>query len=676
LNRVRKPQVSSKRTPESPIQYPDYKDVKGINSISFLEGLKWISQKPGLGLIPEPQILALPFVLKIEPYQKLAAQKWRFNFNIVKGQNGETYHGLIGALITSTFLGSEAGLTMAKTMQESHDLFEKTQKSNEKFKGKIQPMRIPYPTVFHLTASSSNQRSLLHYYLHRSQLEKPRCLDWPDRLIKDDLVISRPELTHQIAEFFRYNSRSEQQEAIHRAIVSLLDDQSIADSMDHFKYMMPSYLAKFFVNRYLYATWKHKLPKACDVGRVAFIFVRRGATAGDPRQMDRVNLPRCLDAIRRANDIARIQSIGSVTSVGTPAQRFTHVIIYGEVGVKEVVKLMDEEKYGFKTIGLAAPFDSDLDNERGNEVWSSFKYQNLEWYAPQEVMWVGIFMALKARYGPYISCIGFKSGNLDVPGLLGLPIFSLDNQVAEDARSAYYNYEEAALLLSRAPKDGGPLPSKLPMPERMVQSLKSERDNKGTSTGPPSEETPVISTGIPESQKKKPKSNKGKERPDRSLPRFQGKLSKTDAEEIGTAAFKKGNQTWEECFQGGEYLWDKDSYGAGGFNDKMEHNYKMERMEEMSRRLNTFITINLPLIYGIRDTSGGNVARATRADQVVRLTRPSQDHLSAALAVWALQDVAGAPRWRRRVQLMESLTEADKLRVLFEGAAKIASALE
>jgi hypothetical protein len=98
------------------------------------------------------------------------------------------------------------------------------------------------------------------------------------------------------------------------------------------------------------------------------------------------------------------------------------------------------------------------------------------------------------------------------------------------------------------------------------------------------------------------------------------------------AAFKKGNQTWEECFQGGEYLWDKDSYGAGGFSDTMEHNYKMERMEEMSRRLNTFITINLPLIYGISDTAGGDVARAARADQVVRLTRPSQDHLSAALA--------------------------------------------
>jgi hypothetical protein len=98
----------------------------------------------------------------------------------------------------------------------------------------------------------------------------------------------------------------------------------------------------------------------------------------------------------------------------------------------------------------------------------------------------------------------------------------------------------------------------------------------------------------------------------------------------------------------------------------------MKRMEEMSRRLNTFITINLPLFYRREDNDEAVSREATRGDMYVRLTRPSRGHLCAALAMYALQnDDGGASIWKQRIQLIENRSRAEGLGLNFENAFKI-----
>jgi hypothetical protein len=46
------------------------------------------------------------------------------------------------------------------------------------------------------------------------------------------------------------------------------------------------------------------------------------------------------------------------------------------------------------------------------------------------------------------------------------------------------------------------------------------------------------------------------------------------------------------------------------------------------------------------------------------------------LAVYVLQDERGAPRWKRRVELMESEPDALRLRGMFEEASKILKGMD
>lgn len=127
-----------------------------------------------------------------------------------------------------------------------------------------------------MTAATPAQRQLLGYYLSAQQLAEPESpLNWyydSTSTRGSDSVVLRPPATRAIAKFLRDHTSAGQQSAIFKAIRDYLDDQLIAQPMNN-QYITPSYLGKFWLNRYLRTATNHKLPKLRDVTRVIVIFV-------------------------------------------------------------------------------------------------------------------------------------------------------------------------------------------------------------------------------------------------------------------------------------------------------------------------------------------------------------------------------------------------------------------
>jgi hypothetical protein len=88
---------------------------------------------------------------------------------------------------------------------------------------------------------------------------------------------------------------------------------------------------------------------------------------------------------------------------------------------------------------IPGPFYADISNHpdvpKVRRIWKMFK-ENVN-YAPTEVMVLGIYNALRDRFGESLACIGWRSGSLDGAGFLGIPIFFFDDVIINNYRKLH-----------------------------------------------------------------------------------------------------------------------------------------------------------------------------------------------------------------------------------------------
>jgi hypothetical protein len=256
-------------------------------------------------------------------------------------------------------------------------------------------------------------------------------------------------------------------------ISDYLDDKAL-EKLTGCKYARISYTAKFYINRYLQKTKQGKLPKVINpkTGSVAVIFVRKTHTAEDPRIMDDINLRCILDAINDTNTTMRDNYKGKFIL----AASFKTIVLMGDITLKETSSLQQDYK-DLKLICLSSPFGKDTE---GQSIWKTFTSQ-ID-YLPVECKYLGIFLALKERYGASLAYVGFRSGTLDGPAFLGSPIFYLDN-IPWRKNNLYrtvkkdYNFEDYSSgsylynlkLYQRVDLENKYLILEVPTPERMEE---------------------------------------------------------------------------------------------------------------------------------------------------------------------------------------------------------------
>ena len=108
-------------------------------------------------------------------------------------------------------------------------------------------------------------------------------------------------------------------------------------------------------------------------------------------------------------------------------------------------------------------------------------------------------------------------------------------------------------------------------------------------------------------------------------------------------AFKEARIYWTGKISNGAYLWRLDQYGCHIDLDKKE---EFERMEKVSRYMNSFIEIHLNCTPGKAEIDGHH-------REIERLSAINGlRHLKAAVAVYLCTDLNGQPRWTQRLDLM------------------------
>lgn len=262
------------------------------------------------------------------------------------------------------------------------------------------------------------------------------------------LTTGKHEATHIIAAAFRAAGPNNQEDVF----------TYIRESLDHFgprksgvihsKYFTPSYVAKYWLNRYLRLTAQTsrnkkflKLPKKDAVQRLAVIHLRRNPATPIGRIMDDENLLECIRAIIAANKLCT-----TLASKDFQAAPFSHIILYGDFSYAKGVELVDlcEQKFGKKDLPelyfISRPWyvkgdetwetskrDLESKHKAVFELWTSFRNEELDGL-PVQVKILGIFAALANRYGEKVCLIGHRSGFVESAGLIGIPIFYLNDE--------------------------------------------------------------------------------------------------------------------------------------------------------------------------------------------------------------------------------------------------------
>ncbi|OJH39965.1 hypothetical protein [Cystobacter ferrugineus] len=314
------------------------------------------------------------------------------SFPIRKGENGETYHGLLAALLA--------------------------------------------PSVkVEISGASPAQVDFLNYYLEQ------------DKIFKDARDSgARTECTAYIAKAFEANSKK--QEALHQYLRDYFSDKILEDVLKN-PYTKTSSLSKYYINRYLSESSEildgpRKLPKAHEVGRIGLIFVRRAHTAGDGRMMTVENLRGVLDSLAQLNE--------SLARAGKAEEVLTsHVILFGDIKQDEVQKLQRDFHGRLRFIHLPSPF-FETNSEALKALRGVGAYAEFSDYAPLEAKLFSIFIALRERYGSRLFGVGFRSGTLDGAGFLGIPVFYFDDTTSKE-QAKYKQYYESGEYLINPDKD-------------------------------------------------------------------------------------------------------------------------------------------------------------------------------------------------------------------------------
>ncbi|RKL45621.1 hypothetical protein BFJ72_g3166 [Fusarium proliferatum] len=232
------------------------------------------------------------------------------------------------------------------------------------------------------------------------------------------------------------------------------------------RYFYPTWAAKYWLNHYLRLTKQRhklpgmeqndsvdKLPKMRDVERMAIIHVRLDAKSGVGRVMDETTLKHVGSSIAKANKRVSEWNNLSSSSKGKyfmPAERFSHIILYGDFdyfgGLKRkawVEKELNDPNVA--VLFISRPWEGKdrtaesppvrsvgaEDRERINneveELWSKFRSIGFD-YVPAQVKILSIWTALCKRYNPRACVIGHRSGFIEAAGLIGLPTLYLNDE--------------------------------------------------------------------------------------------------------------------------------------------------------------------------------------------------------------------------------------------------------
>jgi hypothetical protein len=123
------------------------------------------------------------------------------------------------------------------------------------------------------------------------------------------------------------------------------------------------------------------------------------------------------------------------------------------------------------------------------------------------------------------------------------------------------------------------------------------------------------------------------------------RIKSADANNITNAsAYKRARKYWRQVLSPGTYLWNPSQYGCHILLPK--GGPKFERMENMSRYMNSFVEIHLTCVL-----DGAASVKTERLSGDNGLS-----HLKAAVAVYLCTDAYGAPRWLRRLDSMANGT--------------------
>jgi hypothetical protein len=278
------------------------------------------------------------------------------------------------------------------------------------------------------------------------------------------LITGKHETTRLVAAAFR-GAGAGDQERVFKYIRKSLDCLAPRKpAVINSKYYSASYAAKYWLNRYFRLTeqssQKQKLlalPKKGDVGRLAVIHLRRNPATPLGRIMDMTNLFQCLRAIVAANDLCATSATERIR-----ATAFSHTILYGDFGYAEGLELVGlcENKFTGKKLPklyfISRPWyvKGDETYKTENEtlkkkheavfqLWSTFRHPKLDGLLdqkldglpdqrfdglPVQVKILGIFSVLADRYGEKVCLIGHRSGFVESAGMIGLPIFYLNNE--------------------------------------------------------------------------------------------------------------------------------------------------------------------------------------------------------------------------------------------------------
>lgn len=202
------------------------------------------------------------------------------------------------------------------------------------------------------------------------------------------------------------------------------------------RYFQPCYAAKYWLNRYFRLTRQFDDESRSahledSVSRMAVVHVRRSALSLVGRIMDNETLEYVMRSIEAANMLCR------EPGKGYAAQVFTHVMLYGDFDYHEgcELKRLFKKKLMHGTIHIsfisrpwspASKKSTELDRQV-DELWKQFRDFNVD-RLPVQVKILGIWTALRERYGERMCVIGHRSGFVEGAGFLGIPIFYLNNE--------------------------------------------------------------------------------------------------------------------------------------------------------------------------------------------------------------------------------------------------------
>ncbi|KAM0549068.1 hypothetical protein ACHAPJ_009643 [Fusarium lateritium] len=225
------------------------------------------------------------------------------------------------------------------------------------------------------------------------------------------------------------------------------------------RYFYPSWEAKYWLNRYLRLTNQPRnLPKKHEVSRLAIIHVRLDAKSLIGRTMTGDTLDHVASSIAKANE----RVLAWNASISFPkGHSFTHVILYGDFNYSNGLKFKErvESVLGkdIKVLFISGPWRKEAPIQRGEnnnsssinnkveELWARFRDIRFDGMPPQAKI-LNVWNALCKRYSPKACIIGHRSGFIEGAGLIGMPIFYLNNERTDLEKALKRRHKPGELL--------------------------------------------------------------------------------------------------------------------------------------------------------------------------------------------------------------------------------------